>query len=232
MVTKTAHSSAKNKKGVRTRETILKAARKVFSEYPYHAASMRMIGKAAGIEHPLINYYFPGKAELFETIILNICEEFVRSNKEWFDSVKELRTSEGFIKYIGQLLDFNQRNPEPLRILALNISQAEHISQIPGYQHFPALIENIQKIFEEKIHLKGTSQEIRMFIHSFNFLVIAFLGASPCIAQVQGMDPGSSQYREWVRNTLAFIFLPRLRDIICPAVAGKDARKKKLKNDS
>ena len=226
---KTTQTSSKDKKGIRTRETILKAARKVFSEHPYHAASMRMIGKAAGIEHPLINYYFPSKAELFEAIILNICDEFVRSNEEWLDSVKDSKTAEGFVKYIDQLLDYNQRNPESLRILALNISQAEHISQIPGYQHFPELIENIQKLFEEKIYLKGAPQEVRMFIHSFNILVISFLGASPCIAQVQGMDPGNSQYREWVRNTLLFIFLPRLRDIINPRVAGTDTRKKKSK---
>jgi TetR/AcrR family transcriptional regulator len=229
MGTKTLPTSAKDTKGIRTKETILKAARKVFSEHPYHAASMRMIGKEAGIEHPLINYYFPSKAELFEAIIRNICDEFTSSNEEWFNLVKESKTSDGFIKYIDRLLDFNQLNPEPLRILALNVSQAQHISQIPGYQHFPELIENIRKIFEEKISLKGAAEEIRMYIHSFIFLVIAFLGASPCIAQVQGMDPGSSQYREWVRNTLLFIFLPRLRDIINPRAPGKNIRKKKLK---
>ena len=226
---KTASTSTKDKKGIRTRETILKAARKVFSEHPYHAASMRMIGKEAGIEHPLINYYFPSKAELFETIILDICDEFVRSNDVWFDAVNELGISEGFNHYIDQLLDYNQRSPEPLRILALNVSQAEHISQIPGYRHFPVLIENILKIFEKNITHKGADQEIRMYIHSFIFLVIALLGASPCIAQVQGMEPGSSQYRDWVRNTLIFIFRPRLRDIIFPAVAGKDTRKNKAK---
>jgi len=227
MSRKAALTPVKDKKGIRTRETILRAARKVFSEHPYHAASMRMIGKEAGIEHPLINYYFPNKAELFEAIILNIREEFVRLNEEWFDSVRDSKTSEGFVRYIDQLIDYNQRNPEPLRILALNISQAENISQIPGYQHFPVLIESIRKIFEEKISLKGEAQEIRMYIHSFIFLVIALLGASPCIAQVQGMEPGSGQYCEWVKNTLAFIFSPRLRDIINPPVAGKDARKRK-----
>jgi TetR/AcrR family transcriptional regulator len=206
--TASTSTSTKDKKGIRTRETILTAARKVFSEHPYHAASMRMIGKEAGIEHP---------------------DEFVRSNDVWFGAINELGISEGFNKYVDQLLDYNQRSPEPLRILALNVSQAEHISQIPGYQHFPILIENILKIFEKNITHKGADQEIRMYIHSFIFLVIALLGASPCIAQVQGMEPGSSQYRDWVRNTLIFIFRPRLRDIIFPAVAGKDTRKKKPK---
>ena len=44
-----------------TRLKILKAARKVFAQRAYHAASIRMIGKEAGIDHPLISYYYcPG----------------------------------------------------------------------------------------------------------------------------------------------------------------------------
>ncbi|MBN2161045.1 MAG: TetR/AcrR family transcriptional regulator [Spirochaetes bacterium] len=227
MNTRTSKPAQKEKKSIRTREIIVRAARKVFSEHPYHAASMRMIGKAAGVEHPLINYYFPNKAELFESIIRDICDEFITSNEEWFEAVKNSKTAEGFLDYIDNLLDFNQRNPEPLRILALNMSQAEHISQIPGYQHFPELIEKICRLFEKKIALKGPIDQIRMFVNSFNIMVISFLGASPCIAQVQGMEAGSKHYREWVKSALGFIFLPGLKEIINPRASGEKAQKKK-----
>jgi TetR/AcrR family transcriptional regulator len=222
MNTKKAEST-KDKKGERTRGIIVSAARRIFSRYPYHTASMRMIGKEAGVEHPLINYYYPTKASLFEAIVKDLCDEFIRSNEEWLEAVRAMKVADGFMKYIDLLLDYNQLKPEPLRILALNISQTENISQIPGYQHFPALIEGILATFEKKLSIRGKIEELRMFVQSFNFLIMSFLGASTCIAQVQGMDPGEPRYREWVRTTLGFIFLPRLRDIINPA-AGKAER--------
>lgn len=211
----------KDTKGERTRGVIVTAARKIFARHPYHTASMRMIGKEAGVEHPLINYYFPTKASLFETIVKDICDEFIRSHGEWLDTVREMKISDGFMKYIDLLIDYNRLKPEPLRILALNISQTQNISLIPGYQHFPELIEGILRTFSEKMNIGSQTEELRMFVQSFNFLIISFLGAGACIAQVQGMDPEESRYRDWIRSTLGFIFLPRLRDIILKA-AGKN----------
>jgi AcrR family transcriptional regulator len=48
-----------------TVERILRSARKIFSEHPYHTASIRMIGNDAGLNYPLIAYYFSTKAALF-----------------------------------------------------------------------------------------------------------------------------------------------------------------------
>ena len=52
-----------------TRLKLLKAARKIFAQYAYHVASIRMIGKEAKIDYPLISYYFPSKAVLFEAVL-------------------------------------------------------------------------------------------------------------------------------------------------------------------
>lgn len=209
----------KSKKSERTRETIIRAARKVFSEHAYHAASIRMIGKEAGIEHPLINYYYPNKAELFDAIILEICEEFAVSAAGWYDEVREMGITEGFTRYIQLLMEFNRRNPEPLRILALNLPKVKDISQTPGYHRFPELISRLHAIFVEKIKPRGADHEIGMFLNGFYFLIISLFGSGPCIAQVQGMDPEGDEYREWMMKTLLFLFLPRLKEIIIP---GKD----------
>jgi TetR/AcrR family transcriptional regulator len=228
MNTKKTTTTAKDKKSIRTRENIMRAARKVFSEHPFHTASMRMIGKEARIEHPLINYYFPNKAVLFETIVQDLCDEFARYTAEWLDEASKARSiSEGFMKHIDRMIDYNSENPEPLRILALNLTQADNISLIPGYQRFPQLIEKVRELFIEKIKPAGPESEISMFINSFNFLTISFLGSNTCIAQIQGMEPGGKAYREWVKNTLGFIFLPRLKDIIVPDTAEGIARRKK-----
>ncbi|TFH39697.1 MAG: TetR/AcrR family transcriptional regulator [Chrysiogenales bacterium] len=212
----------KDRKSARTKETIVRAARKIFSEHAYHTASIRMIGKEAGIEHPLINYYFPSKAELFDAIIREICEEFAASAGEWFDAIREREITEGFTEFIELLMEFNRHNPEPLRILALNLTQTKDFSLIPGYHRFPDLISRLHTLYVEKIKPMGPDQEIRMFLHSFYFLIISFLGAGPCIAQVQGMDPDGEPYREWMKATLLFIFLPRLKDINLPRAAARE----------
>ncbi len=228
MNTKSTKQESKDKKSIRTRENIMRAARKVFSEHPYHTASMRMIGKEARIEHPLINYYFPNKAVLFETIVQTLCDEFARRTAEWFDEVAKAKSiSEGFMKHIDRMMDYNSESPEAIRILALNLAQADNIALIPGYQRFPQLIETIRELFVEKIRPAGPASEISMFVNSYNFLVISFLGSDTCIAQIQGMEPGGKAYREWVKNTLGFIFLPRLREIIVPNTPAGNARRKK-----
>ncbi len=206
----------KSKKSERTRETIVRAARKVFSEHAYHAASIRMIGKEAGIEHPLINYYYPNKAELFDAIIREICEEFAVSAAGWYDEVKVMGISDGFARYIELLMEFNRLNPEPLRILALNLPKVKDIAQTPGYHRFPELISRLHTIFLEKIRPRGGDHEIRMFLSGFYFLIISLFGSGPCVAQVQGMDPEGDAYREWIMETLLFLFLPRLKEIILP----------------
>jgi hypothetical protein len=53
-----------------------------------------------------------------------------------------------------------------------------------------------------------------MFTESFNTLVINYLGASTTYAGRLRMDPHGPSYRRWVKETLLFIFLPRLRQLI------------------
>ena len=206
--------TSKQNKGTRTREKILEAARRVFARHPYHSASMRMIGKEAEVEHPLINYYFPNKGELFKAIIQDICDEFIRKVGTWLDQVKDMKIPEGFAKFIEMIIRYNQERPESLKILALNVSQSGSITSIPGYEFIPELIEKIRSLFEEKLPSHNKEREIRMYIDSLNFMIITFLGASACVASVQGMDPESEEYYSWIKSTLGYLYAPRLKEIL------------------
>jgi len=48
-----------------TRETILDAARELFSANGYEATTLRAVGERAGVDVALCSYYFGSKAELF-----------------------------------------------------------------------------------------------------------------------------------------------------------------------
>jgi len=197
-----------------TREKILEAAKRVFSEHPYSAASIRMVGKAAGIDHPLISYYFPTKAELFEAVVEDVAETYVRANTSWFEGLEALSVSHGLSLYLDRLIDFTSRHPETLRIVALNLVQPEESAIIPGYNQIQGLLTRSTETFRKVAALRSSRREIRMFTESFNTLVINYLGAATYYAGILGMNPRSPAYRRWVKETLLLLFLPRLKQLI------------------
>ena len=208
------HVGGKRNHKTATREKILAAAKKVFAEHPYYAASIRMVGKAAGIDHPLISYYFPTKAELFEAVVEDVAETYYQANTSWLEGLGELSASRGLSLYIDRLLDFALIHPEALRIIALNLVQPEESAIIPGFRRIQALLAGNTETFRHVAALRGSADEIRMFTESFNTMVINYLGAATYYAGILGVDPRSPDYLHWVKETLLFLFLPRLKQLI------------------
>ena len=68
--------------------------------------------------------------------------------------------------------------------------------------------------FKDAIPMNGTDDDIDMFLNSFNTLAINYLAAGTYYASILGIEPGSRQYLEWVKKTMMFVLLPRLRHII------------------
>jgi AcrR family transcriptional regulator len=57
-------------KGERTSQEIIAAAHSLFSEQGYHGTSMRQIADRAGVTLGAIYNHFPGKEEIFKTLII------------------------------------------------------------------------------------------------------------------------------------------------------------------
>jgi AcrR family transcriptional regulator len=208
--------SVKITKADAARQKILNAARTIFARYPYHSASIRMVGNEGGFDHPIINYYFPTKAALFEALLAEICEEFFQANLSWFNGIECMTPLDGLSLYIDRFLDYNCKNPAPLRIIMLNFVLSNALDELPGHQHIHKLLRDTRHTFEEKSSLTATPEAIGMFIHSFNMLVMIYLGAGDCQAQILGMEPGSNSYQVWVKDALIFIFSSHLNKLIFP----------------
>ena len=58
-----------------TRERVLRAAVRVFTERGFDATSMREIAARAGVTKPVIYYYFQSKQELYATLLRHVLEE-------------------------------------------------------------------------------------------------------------------------------------------------------------
>ncbi len=209
--TEKPHSKGKKKE---TREKIMAAARHVFSNYPYHSASIRMIGKMAEIEHPLISYYFPNKADLFVSVLKEVTKKQNIAEAGFLDDVKSMTSSRGLALFFDHLLDHYRKYPEVYSIIALNMVQSEDSEPIPGYQIIQDTLNATVVNFIEKIPLSAPVYEVEMFCRALANHMISFLGASHYHASIMNMDPSSIQYLNWVKDSGLYAFLPRLKMMV------------------
>ena len=207
---------AEEGKGEGARERILAAARKVFAQYPYKSASTRLIAEAAGIERPLIHYYFGSKAKLFEAVAKQMFKEFQQAHFVFLQGVERLPPREGLSLYLDRLLDYTLQHLEPMRIILVNMAQIGNLDEIPGYQYIPLHLEAIRHLLERQVPLRGPADEIQMFFLCFNNLVIVLLGAKSCQTQALGLEPDAPEYRQRIKNALLALFAPWLEQLIYP----------------
>lgn len=196
-----------------SREKVLAAAREVFSRNPYKAASMRMIGEAGGFEHPLIHYYYKNKADLFEAVMESVLAELFSANLEWFEGLDWQEPEKALPLYVDRIISYDRQNPEPFKIIFLNMASVEQADQVPGMSLIPGVIAAAKQTCEQYLPLpdgKAHDMVNSVFIN----LLINYLGASFCQGQVFGMDPDSDAYRQVVKNTLLALFTPWARKLM------------------
>lgn len=208
-----------------SREKILNAARKVFAQKSYDAASIRMVAQEGGFPHGNIRNFFPSKAALFEDVVRGYCEEFLQGNQSWMAEAAALMGGEkptplsleqGLSLYMDRLLCFCEKKPEVMQILNLNLYQAQQPEGMPGYRHILDLLRKSRSVFEGLLSAYAPPDRANRFSDAFNGLVIHFLGARSCQARVLGMDPLGPRYSSWVKETMIAVFRPMLRDMILP----------------
>jgi len=197
-----------------TRSKILKAARKVFAQYAYHAASIRMIGKEAGIDHPLISYYFPSKAELFEAVLTDIVQEWDKANEAAFEGLEKMSPEAGLALYLDRIIGNSRKHPYAGRVYLLNMVQAQDEEAIPGYQAIRTFFERTMAVLKDRIRLQASDRDIEIFSQGLNTLLLSYLGAQSYYAGILGMDSDSSEYEQWLKDMLMALFLPRLKQLI------------------
>jgi len=196
------------------RERIMKAAREVFALHSYKAASTRMVAKQAGVEHPLIHYYFGSKEKLFQAMVEDIYSEFSLVQVTWLDGIERVPPSQGLPVFIDRMLDYTLAHPDALQIIALNMVQIGRIDDIPGYRYITLHMARMRRMLEERLVMRGSNRDIEMFIYCFYSLMINLIGARSCQAQILNMDPLGEEYRAWIKDACLTLFLPWLERLL------------------
>jgi AcrR family transcriptional regulator len=211
---KTAKKKTNQKGDEATRRKIIEAAKIVFSERPYNSASIRMIGKEGQFEYPLVHYYFKTKADLFETVVKEYCDEIYEADMSFFDGVMDLGPRKGLEAYLDRFLDFHFKNPHYLRLIMLNFTQNIEENNIPGYHLLTDLVARARETFKNKIPVQADDRDILMYTNSFVLLLFAYVGSRSGTARTLGMDPESEEYKQWIKESLLNTYLPFLKKII------------------
>jgi AcrR family transcriptional regulator len=209
----------KQKKAKQTQTAILNAACLIFAKHAYNAASIRMIANEGKVPHALIRYYYPTKADLFEAVAKQICENIYDTCAKAIDETSRMNRKQGFSVYILRLIEFSKNHPWAFRIFLLNLS-VETVEAIPGQSRFVGVVEKIREKLSESLRLNASHDEICRFTDSLNALVMYYLGAPDSAAWLLHLNPDSDEYTQWVHQTLVEIFLPTLDRLFHPKRPG------------
>jgi len=201
-------------KGAKTRQRILDAARHVFARHPYHSASIRMIASEAGMEHGTIRYHFAHKSTIFEEIVQAECEEIYQNNRKWAKEIIGRGPEEGVSLYLDRILECYFNDPEPLYMINQNSSQVDTLETIPGYHHLINMLIRTREYSRKVFPVKVDSRDFDRYNDTFNALLINYVGASSLQAGSLGIEPDSSEYRAWVKDTMMFIMVPVMEKMI------------------
>lgn len=169
-----------------TEERIKEAARKVFTTKGFAAARTRDIAEEAGINLALLNYYFRSKEKLFELIMLENIQQFIRGIKEII--MEEETDLKDKIERISSFyIDMLIRNPDlPLFILSELRANPDHLADRLDIKDVLRKSQFFKQL-AEKAKAQGVNP-MQYFMNMMAMIVFPFV-ASPLLRKVGNLKP-------------------------------------------
>lgn len=134
----------KEAKPKNARVAILKAARLLFVEKGFAAASMSQISKEAGVSRSLLFHHFTNKAELWAAVKAEIVEE--AKAQEIILPSTELPFETFLISLVQRMFQFYREHPDILKMIAWQrVGEYENTGQSEESQQWVAAFKHYQK---------------------------------------------------------------------------------------
>ena len=111
-----------------TRDSILRAATKVFAKYGYDGGSVEKISKAAHSYDRMIYYYFGSKEGLFQAAVGEIYRRFNEAESALaLDAERPVASLEAVVRFMW---DYYRKHPEFIRLLNTeNLLRGRHLAK-------------------------------------------------------------------------------------------------------
>ncbi|MDY6824227.1 MAG: TetR/AcrR family transcriptional regulator [Thermodesulfobacteriota bacterium] len=206
-------------KGEMSRKKILEAARRVFTRYPYNAASIRKIGREGGFDFTLVHHYFPTKRSLVEALAENFHYDFFQMTTTWLSEVTRSKNDyidlyNGFKSFIDHCVAFYFNTPSAPALIMQNIGHPEQMEGIPGFKASKGFYEELNRFMKDLLPVTASRQTLQKWHYCLTMLINTFIGTPGYPARLLNMDPEGPEYRQWVKTTLTDLFYPSLRQMV------------------
>jgi AcrR family transcriptional regulator len=187
---------------ISTEEKIKQAARTVFMRKGYAATRTRDIAEECGLNLALINYYFRSKENLFNIVMLELCQLFAVNIKELLNN-PETSLQEKIEKLVAHYTDMLLNNPSiPFFILNEAHTNPElFLSRI-------GLNDTIQEVYimkqiNEQIEKTGLNiNPIHIILNTISMTVFPF-AAAPMIRAKSQIT--SKEFKQVMKDRKAMI---------------------------
>jgi len=170
-----------------TEEKIRIAAKKIFTQKGYSGTRTRDIAEEAGINLALLNYYFRSKEKLFEIIVLELMQGFVKGMKGLFDN-EHTTLAEKIEGFVGNYIDLLIENPDiPIFMLNEIRTNIEGLIEKVGFKQHLLKSYFFKQMAEEMA--KGTIVQrhpLHIMMNIVGLTVFPFVG-SPLLKQLGNM---------------------------------------------
>jgi AcrR family transcriptional regulator len=192
---------ASSEQNTSTEEKIKAAARIVFMRKGYAATRTRDIAEESGLNLALINYYFRSKENLFNIVMLELCQLFVSSVKELLND-HNTTLQQKVEKLVHHYIDMLLANPGmPFFILNEANNNPEMLLSKIGMS---GEVENLYIISQWKEHQKRTGLHINplhIILNTISMTVFPF-AAAPILRTKSKISPDAYNQLMIERKTL------------------------------
>jgi len=171
-----------------TRDSILRAATKIFAKHGFSGGRIDEISKAAKSYDRMIYYYFGSKEDLFIAVLEEMYRRF--NEAETALELSSDQPEESLKAVIAFMWNFYQRNPEFITLLNdENLHRGKHISKsLRAREYSSPALQIVERVLESgarmKVFRSGVSaRDVYLMIAAMNYFYIsnrhtlsAFLG--------------------------------------------------------
>jgi TetR/AcrR family transcriptional regulator len=186
-----------------TEQKIKEAAKKVFLERGFDGAKLRHIAEESGTTMAMVNYYFRGKEQLFQSIFLETMGSFLGRVVSILNEEVPLEIK--IWKVVDNYTDFLCANPHvPVFILSelqKNSSEIFEKLKVKDSIQSSSFVRQLQTEGE-----KGTIRKVKplqLIISLMGSLVFPFM-AKPVVLYIGGMDDAA--YKAFLEERKVIVF--------------------------
>jgi TetR/AcrR family transcriptional regulator, upper aerobic nicotinate degradation pathway regulator len=161
-----------------TRDSILRAATKIFAKHGFSGGRIDEISKAAKSYDRMIYYYFGSKEDLFIAVLEDMYRKF--NEAEMALDLSSDQPEESLKAVIAFMWNFYQRNPEFITLLNdENLHRGKHISKsLRAREYSSPAIQIIEQLMEsgvrKKVFRSGVSaRDVYLMIAAMNYFYLS-----------------------------------------------------------